>query len=90
MEAISFFHISEQGSDVACLHSSCNLLPSRGHSCFFEAGSATSLCIYNFSYCHGRDHVPLTKAGACQAEGGAAFYGRQYTRIVHYPEIFDM
>ena len=68
--------VSDQCS-VSCLHTFCNLLPSCGLSRLMslEARLTTRRCIYHFCHMLWHYHVPLTKAGVCQYEGGAAFFG---------------
>lgn len=45
--------------------------------------------IYNFCHLCGHDHVLLTEAEACQAEGGAAFFEHLRMHIVDNAGMFD-
>lgn len=40
-----------------------------------------SHCMYHLFNFHGHDHVLLTKAEACQAEGGATFFGHLHRQV---------
>ena len=83
--------LSHKRFDVACLHPSCNLL----HSCdparllSLETRLTTSDYINHFSHFCGHSHVPLTKPGTCQADGGTAFFGHPCMHITDNSGIFD-